>query len=63
MQDLNQIKPAPGFKEVSYPGQRSKIREEESESNGIEIVDDVYDYLVSDVVHKNQYDKKDPFAK
>ncbi|TPG68389.1 ureidoglycolate dehydrogenase [Brevibacillus laterosporus] len=63
MEDLNHIKPAPGVKEVSYPGQRSKIREEESELNGIEIVDDVYDYLVADVVHRNQYDNKDPFAK
>lgn len=63
MSDLTKIKPAPGFKEVSYPGQRSTAREKENEKNGIEIVDDIYEYLVSDVIHHNSYDHKDPFAK
>ncbi len=27
-----------------------------------DIVDDIYEYLVSDVVHNNRYDNKDPFA-
>ncbi|GGA66057.1 ureidoglycolate dehydrogenase [Ornithinibacillus halotolerans] len=63
MHDLNKIKPAPGFKEVSYPGQRSADREKQNEENGIEIVDEILEYLKSDVVHNNRYDHKDPFAK
>ncbi|MEH7126193.1 ureidoglycolate dehydrogenase [Bacillus sp. JJ1773] len=63
MSDLNNIKPAPGFERVLYPGQNSVIAEQQSEKEGIEIVDDVYRYLESDVVHYNKYDNKDPFAK
>lgn len=63
MNDLNNIKPAKGFDQVSYPGQRSAVREKKHEKDGIEIVDDIYEYLVSDVVHNNAYDDKDPFAK
>ncbi|MEH7392500.1 ureidoglycolate dehydrogenase [Bacillus sp. JJ1503] len=63
MSDLNNIKPAPGFERVLYPGQNSVIAEQQSEKEGIEIVDDVYRYLESDVVHFNKYDNKDPFAK
>lgn len=63
MSDLNGIKPAPGFDHVSYPGERSAKREEAYEKNGIEIVDDIYEYLVSDTIHNNMYDNQDPFAK
>lgn len=63
MSDLNHIKPAPGFDHVSYPGERSTKREKQAAENGVDIVDDVYQYLVSDVVHNNAYDHKDPFAK
>ncbi|KAB2338238.1 ureidoglycolate dehydrogenase [Cytobacillus depressus] len=63
MGELNNIKPAPGFERVLYPGQNSLIAEQQSEKEGIEIVDDVYQYLESDVVHYNKYDNKDPFAK
>lgn len=61
--DLNAIKPATGFDQVSYPGQRSAEREKKSEADGIEIVDHIYEYLISDVVHNNAYDNKSPFAK
>ncbi|RHW34834.1 ureidoglycolate dehydrogenase [Neobacillus notoginsengisoli] len=63
MQDLNNIKPAPGYKKVSYPGQRSAEREQAYERDGIEIVDHIYEYLTSDVIHNNAYDNKSPFAK
>ena len=63
MVDLNGIKPAPGFDGVMYPGQRSSGVKAKNEKNGIEIVDDVYNYLISDVIHNNSYDNKDPFAK
>jgi ureidoglycolate dehydrogenase (NAD+) len=63
MKDLNTIKPATGFDKVYYPGQRSAERENKSEVDGIEIVDHIYEYLTSDVVHNNAYDNKSPFAK
>jgi len=62
MKDLNNIKPAPGFDKVSYPGQRSAEREAKYMEEGIEIVDDIYEYLVSDTIHNNAYDHQDPFA-
>ena len=63
MNDLNEIKPAPGFDKVLYPGQNNDVVIEEYKDNGIEIVDDILEYLRSDVIHNNQYDNKDPFAK
>ena len=62
MSDLNAVKPAPGFKQVKYPGQGSLERRLEYDRNGIEIVDDIYEYLISDVVHRNRYDNKGAFA-
>lgn len=62
MTDLNAVKPAPGFSSVRYPGQGSDERRKNYEENGIEIVDDIYDYLVSDIVHRNNYDNKGAFA-
>ncbi|WP_094606793.1 Ureidoglycolate dehydrogenase (NAD(+)) [Sporomusa silvacetica DSM 10669] len=63
MDDLNKVKPAPGFDSVMYPGQSSMIREQNYEKNGIEIVDDIYNYLISDVIHNNAFDHKGAFAK
>lgn len=63
MKELNEVKPAPGFDQVLYPGQNTTLQEKESLKNGVEIVDEILDYLRSDVVHHNQYDHKDPFAK
>lgn len=62
MNDLNSIKPAPGFEQVFYPGQRSSQKEEISMVDGIEIDDGVYDYLISDIIHTNKYSKQDPFG-
>lgn len=63
MEEINQVKPKEGYDRVSYPGQRSEERAEQAYQSGIEIVDDIYEYLISDTVHHNQYDNKDPFAK
>lgn len=62
MQDLNAIKPAPGFSKVLFPGQNNDIVVADYQENGIEIVDDIYEYLQSDIVHNNKYDHKNPFA-
>lgn len=63
MNDINAIPPAEGFDQVRYPGQGSAMREAAYDKDGIEIVDDIYNYLVSDVIHNNNYDAKDAFAK
>lgn len=63
MINLNNIKPATGFDKVYYPGQRSAEREKRAEKDGIEIVDHIYEYLISDVIHNNAYDNKGAFAK
>ncbi|AZS51449.1 ureidoglycolate dehydrogenase [Entomomonas moraniae] len=63
MAELNAIKPAPGFKQVLYPGQNSGIEEGRTDKEGVDIVDDIYDYLVSDKIYINSYDHKNPFAK
>ncbi len=62
MQELNEVKPAPGVEKVLYPGQDSHLREAESNRNGIEIVDEIYQYLISDDIYQKSYDHKDPFA-
>lgn len=63
MNELNAIQPKAGFDSVSYPGQRSEKKAIKAHESGIEIVDDIYEYLISDAVHYNKYDHKDPFAK
>lgn len=62
MDELKEIKPAPGFTEVNYPGERALQRKAKYDKEGIEIVDDIYEYLISDDVHYNKYDHKNKFA-
>ena len=62
MEDLNTMKTAPGFEKVYYPGQRSSERETKSDKEGIEIDDEVYKYLISDIVHTNKYSKQSAFG-
>ncbi|TQS74895.1 ureidoglycolate dehydrogenase [Ornithinibacillus gellani] len=62
MEELQAIQPAPGFDQVYYPGQPNTITEASYEQDGIEIVDDIYNYLISDTIHFDQYGNKDPFA-
>lgn len=62
MQELNSVKPAPGFKQVYYPGQDQDIRQKNADMNGIDIVDDIYQYLISDALYLKSYETKNPFA-
>lgn len=61
MKELGEIRPAPGFNKVLYPGQNSDLIEAKSKENGIEIVDDVYEYLISEHTFINSYDHKSAF--
>ncbi|MDR7855283.1 ureidoglycolate dehydrogenase [Tissierella sp.] len=61
--ELSEVKPAPGFDKVYYPGERGLLRKEKYENTGgIEIVDDIYEYLISDDIHYDRYDHKNKFA-
>lgn len=63
MEELNAMRPVEGQEKVYYPGQRAEKRKTEAyETGGIEIVDDIYRYLVSDQVHFDRYDHKNRFA-
>lgn len=62
LDELKAVKPAPGFDQVYYPGERGRMRQAAYEKDGIEIVDDIYNYLISDDIHFNRYDHKNKFA-
>ncbi|WP_436937163.1 ureidoglycolate dehydrogenase [Staphylococcus xylosus] len=62
---LDELKAQPaaeGYGEIFYPGERGRMRSEKYDENGIEIVDDIYEYLVSDDVHYDRYHGKNRFA-
>lgn len=63
LDELSEVRPAPGFDKVYYPGERGMLRRKKYEANdGIEIVDEIYQYLISDALHYNRYDHKNRFA-
>ena len=63
LDELGAVKPAPGYDKVYYPGERALIRKAKCDAaGGIEIVDDIYDYLVSDKLYINSWDHKNRFA-
>lgn len=62
---LDELKAQPaaeGYGEIYYPGERGKLRSAKYDKEGIEIVDDIYNYLVSGDVHYNRYHGKNRFA-
>ncbi len=62
LDQLKEVKPAKGNSQVYFPGERGKAREAAYLKDGIEIVDDIYNYLVGDDIHFNRYDHKNKFA-
>ncbi|MDY2661761.1 MAG: ureidoglycolate dehydrogenase [Bariatricus massiliensis] len=61
--ELNAMPTAPGYDKVYYPGERAVLRKEKAyATGGVEIVDDIYEYLKSDDIHYNRYDHKNRFA-
>lgn len=62
LDELEQVTPMKGVGKVCYPGERGKEREKAYLRDGIEIVDDIYKYLISDDIHFNRYDHKNKFA-
>ncbi len=63
LDELGESKPAQGVDKVYYPGELGLLRKKKyEETGGIEIVDDIYEYLISDDVHYDRYDHKNKFA-
>lgn len=61
--ELGEMPPAPGHDKVYYPGERAVMRREAAYADGgIDIADDVYEYLISEDIHYNRYDHKNRFA-
>ncbi|HHG0625757.1 TPA: ureidoglycolate dehydrogenase [Klebsiella pneumoniae] len=63
MDELNHIRPAEGVERVMYPGEIADIEQARTDRDGIDIIDEVYRYLVSDRIWINSCDKKDPFVR
>ncbi len=63
MDELNAIPPAPGFDKVYYPGERAEMRRDQAyATGGVEIVDNIVDYLKSDDIWRRSYDHRNRFA-
>ena len=61
--ELHKVRPAKRNEDgVSYPGERSDHKAQLSEERGIPIVENIYNYLVSDAIHFDRYECGDPFA-
>jgi ureidoglycolate dehydrogenase (NAD+) len=61
--ELSAMPPADGYDKVYYPGERAELRKEKAyASGGIDIVDEIYEYLKSEDIHFNRYDHKNRFA-
>lgn len=54
--------PAEGYGKVYYPGERSAIRKEKADAEGVEIVEEIVEYLKGDTLHFDRYDHKNRFA-
>lgn len=53
---------AEGYGEIFYPGERGRLRSDKYDKDGIEIVDEIYNYLISKDVHYDRYHGKNRFA-
>lgn len=62
LDELKEQPAAEGYGEIYYPGERGKLRSEKYDKEGIEIVDDIYNYLISEDVHYDRYHGKNRFA-
>jgi ureidoglycolate dehydrogenase (NAD+) len=63
LDELAAARPGEGHEKVYYPGERSLLRKAAYDAaGGIEIVDDIYAYLVGTAVHFDRYDHKNRFA-
>lgn len=60
--ELHNIKPAVGFNQVFYPGEIEQMNYDRHLKEGVEIPEEIVNYLKSDDIHFNNYDGKGIFA-
>jgi ureidoglycolate dehydrogenase (NAD+) len=63
VEEIHSMKPAEGFDSLFYPGERSDSVLARYQKDGIPIVREIYDYLISDDIHYDRYDNMNAFAK
>ena len=63
LDEIGEIKPAPGFDKVYYPGERAKMRMDKAyATGGVDVADELVEYLKGEPVHFDRYDHKNRFA-
>ena len=63
LDELDAMKPAPGFDKVNFPGERAKNTMEKAyATGGLDVADELVEYLKGEPVHFNRYDHKNRFA-
>lgn len=61
--ELGEMPAAEGYGKVYYPGERAVMRRDKAyAAGGIDVVDELVDYLEGDAVHFDRYDHKNRFA-
>ncbi len=61
--ELGEMPAAEGYGKVYYPGERAVMRRDKAYANGgIEVVDEIVEYLKSDKINIKSYDHKNRFA-
>lgn len=55
LDELTSSRPAEGVDRVRYPGQPEHERYERSLREGVDIVDELYEYLIGDAIHFDRY--------
>ncbi|MBP2097549.1 ureidoglycolate dehydrogenase [Enterococcus rivorum] len=60
--ELHSIPPANGFDQVYYPGEINQISYEKALASGINVVKNIYDYLISDDIHFDYYENTNAFG-
>ena len=63
LDEIGEIKPAQGFDKVNYPGERAKMRMDKAyATGGVDVADELVEYLKGEPVHFDRYDHKNRFA-
>ena len=63
LDELGSMPAAEGYGKVYYPGERAVMRRDKAYAEGgIEVVDELVEYLKSDNIHFDRYDHKNRFA-
>ncbi|MGG5372943.1 ureidoglycolate dehydrogenase [Enterococcus sp. AZ196] len=62
IEELHDIAPAAGFKQVYYPGETNQVKYDQYMAEGIPVTKRVLDYLESTTIHFDQYGETGSFA-